>query len=293
MIRIEKFFRKIFGGLKLDWSRIVIFAIVMGIYTALMAMLAPDGSSFHDIAVTVEWWVLPAILIIANSKKPLDAALYTFVFFLISQPLVYLIQVPFNEMGWGLLKYYGYWFVITLLTFPGAYLGWFIKKEKWYAGLILSVMTVLLLVTGFGYISSFAESFPNHLLSAIYCFGIVPILIFGILKDKKAKIVASSISGATIIVSVAFMIIMRPFELYSNNFIKDNGIEFVGEPYISTFTGEARGDVEIIEAEGDYNFKFSGIVKKQYSFTVSDDESEYSFAYYYDTDAGKLIITRR
>lgn len=37
-----------------------------------------------------------------NSKDPLDSALKTFVFFLISQPLVYLVQVSFSEMGWGL-----------------------------------------------------------------------------------------------------------------------------------------------------------------------------------------------
>ena len=42
--------------------------IIMGIYTALMALLVPDGNSFHDIAVTLEWWVLPAIFIIVNCK---------------------------------------------------------------------------------------------------------------------------------------------------------------------------------------------------------------------------------
>ncbi len=43
---------KIFGELKMSWIRIIIFAIIMGIYTALMALLVPDGNSFHDISVT-------------------------------------------------------------------------------------------------------------------------------------------------------------------------------------------------------------------------------------------------
>ena len=77
---MKKFLYKIFGGLNITWPRLIAFAVVMGVYTALMAMLVPDGNSFHDIAVTPEWWVLPAILITVNSKKPLDAALKTFAF---------------------------------------------------------------------------------------------------------------------------------------------------------------------------------------------------------------------
>ena len=127
---MKKFLQKLFGGINLTWPKLIIFAVIMGIYTALMAMLVPDGNSFHDIAVTMEWWVLPAILIIVNCKKPLEAALKTFVFFLISQPLVYLIQVPFNGMGWGLFGYYPFWFKVTLLTFPAAFIGWYMKKDK-------------------------------------------------------------------------------------------------------------------------------------------------------------------
>ncbi|MBR3256585.1 hypothetical protein IKG10_02890 [Candidatus Saccharibacteria bacterium] len=74
---MKNFLHKIFGGLNITWPKLIIFAVIMGIYTALMAMLVPDGNSFHDIAVTPEWWVLPAILIIVNSKKPLDADLNT------------------------------------------------------------------------------------------------------------------------------------------------------------------------------------------------------------------------
>ena len=139
--KIIKTLRKVFGGLEMSWRNTIVFAIIMGIWTALMALLVPDGDSFHDIVVTPEWWVLPAVFIIVNCKKPLEAALKTFVFFLISQPLVYLIQVPFNSLGWGLFGFYPYWLKITLLTFPGAFLGWFIKHDKWYSGLILSVMT--------------------------------------------------------------------------------------------------------------------------------------------------------
>ena len=288
---MKKFIEKVFGGLSITWPRLVIFAIVMGVWTALMALIAPNGSSFHDIAVTLEWWVLPAIIIIVNSKRPLEAALKTFVFFLISQPLVYLIQVPFNSMGWGLFGYYPYWFKITLLTFPGAFLGWFIKKDKWYSGAILSVMTVLLALSGVAFLHGFFETPPNHLLTIIYCFAIIPVFIFAIFKSKIPRIITAVITVVSIIIYVLLSSV-DPFETYNNAFLGENEITLVGEPYVSSWTGEGGGNVEIIKYDGGYNFKLSGIRGKHYNFTISDDVAEYKFEYYFD-DTLQTIVVRR
>ena len=84
---------------------------------------ALHDTSFHTIAVTLEVWILFGILIIMNSRSNLDAALKCFVFFLISQPLVYLIQVPFSPLGWQLFGYYQFWFIWTLLCFPMGFVG--------------------------------------------------------------------------------------------------------------------------------------------------------------------------
>ena len=37
-------------------------------------------------------------------RQPLICAAKVFVFFLISQPLIYLFQVPFSQDGWGLFR---------------------------------------------------------------------------------------------------------------------------------------------------------------------------------------------
>lgn len=284
--------KKLFGGLKITWPKLIVFSVMMGVYTALIATFVPDGNSFHDIAVTAEWWILPAILIIVNSKKPLEAALKTFVFFLISQPLVYLIQVPFNTMGWGLFSYYPYWLKITLLTFPGAFVGWYVKKDKWYSGVILSVMTVLLVISGVGYVRSFIETPPNHLISIIYCFGIIPVFIFGIFKDKIPRIITAVITATALLIYVPLSFV-EPYEAYNNTFIEESGITFVGEPYISFWAGEGEGDVEIIKYSEGYNFKLSGVRGKVYSFSVSDDENEYSFEYYFDDELQTVVVRQK
>ena len=292
-MRMQKIFKKIFGGLNITWPKLVIFAILMGLYTALMAKFVPDGNSFHDIAVTPEWWVLPAILIIVNSKKPLEAALKTFVFFLISQPLIYLFQVPFSDMGWGLFGYYRYWFMITLLTFPGGFIGWFIKKDQWYSALILSVMTVYLIYTGVSYVPAMLENFPNHLISIIYCFSIVPIFIFAILKSRVPRLIGSILAAVSLVIFILTSTFSQPFEVYNNTFASENHIVFVGEPYISAYAGEAQGGVNIISNDSGYTIKMVGQRGKKYTFKISDSQNTYSFEYYYDDNTQSVVVVKK
>ena len=293
---MNKILHKIFGGINVTWPRLISFAVIMGVYTALMAMLVPDGNSFHDIAVTPEWWVLPAILIIVNCKTPVDAALKVFVFFLISQPLVYLIQVPFSSMGWALFGYYRYWFIITLLTLPGGFVGWYIKKDQWYSGLILSVMTVLLVILGFDYARGLGDRFPNHLLSIVYCFGIIPVFIFGIFKDKWPRIITALASVIALIVMIFINMgaTGEAFETYNNTFLEENGVTLVGEPFISAQSASVSGDsgVEIVQCDDGCMVRVKGVRGGHYSFTITDEVGEYDFEYYFDNDVDAVVINR-
>ena len=117
----KEMLNKLFGGIRMTWSRLILFAVISGVITALIAILVPEGNSIRQVAVTFEVWIVLAIIIVVNCEKPLEAACKTFVFFLISQPLIYLIQVPFSSMGWKLFGYYTYWFCWTAATFPGAF----------------------------------------------------------------------------------------------------------------------------------------------------------------------------
>ena len=285
--------RKVFGGLEMSWRNVIAFAIIMGTWTALMALLVPDGNSFHDIVATPEWWVLPAIFIIVNCKKPVEAALKTFVFFLISQPLVYLIQVPFNSMGWQLFQFYKYWFIITLLTLPGAFIGWFIKHDKWYSGIILSVMTFFLAYTAFGYVKGFEQHFPDHLISVIYCFVSILFYIFVIFKDKIPRLITLAITIIAMLATVPFAAPER-FETVNTSFL--NGIDFVGEPYVSVWSGDCEGKVELVTySEELYSFRFTGCMGHEYTFSIADKatEQKYDFKYYFDKEQNTMIVERR
>ena len=197
---MKKLTDKLFGGLKMSWLNVILFAVATAGYTAaMMIFVRPIDLSFRDIGATFECWILFAIIIMTNCKKPLESALKTFVFFLISQPLIYLFQVPFSEMGWGLFGYYRYWFIWTLLTLPMAFVGWYLKKRNWISVLILSPMLLLLAMLGVGFIQSAIKNPPYHLLSGIFCFAQIILYAFALFDKKRDKILTLVISALCVI----------------------------------------------------------------------------------------------
>ena len=247
--------KKLFGGIDLTWKKLIIFAIVAGVYTAIMAILPiTKDTSFEDITIYFEVWILFGIIIITNSKSPLDSALKCFVFFLISQPLVYLLQVPFSALGWGIFSFYRYWFIWTLFTLPMGYIGYYMKKDKWWGLLIL---TPILLLLGYHYANYLGKTiyyFPHHLLSAIFCF--VTLLLYPqvIFNDKKVRTLGLIISILIIILATGYTLLNR--HTYNTTLLANGGeagAVFDGT-YKAYLEDESFGKVEIVynEAIDDY-----------------------------------------
>lgn len=148
----------------------------------------------------LEAWIFFAVIIMANCKKPLESALKTFVFFLISQPLIYLFQVPFSWQGWGLFAYYKTWFIWTILTFPMAFVGWYITKKNWLSVLIFAP------VLGFlGYValecgSESLSAFPHLLVAALFCILQIVLYVLVFFPDVRQKLVGFAIPVIVIVV---------------------------------------------------------------------------------------------
>ena len=186
--------KKLFGGIDLNWKKLIIFAIIAGVYTGVMAMLPiTDNTSFEDISISFEVWILFGILIIMNSKSAKDSALKCFIFFLISQPLVYLIQDIINHSNL-FLTYYRFWIVWTICTIPMGFIGYFMKKDKWWGLAILTPMLIFLGIHYSGFLRQTLYYFPYHLLSTLFC--VVTLLLYPIciFNDKKIKIAGITIS---------------------------------------------------------------------------------------------------
>ena len=243
--------KKLFGGLNLTWKKIILFAVIAGLYTGLMALLPiAKDTSFADISISFEVWILFGILIIVNSKTPLDSALKCFVFFLISQPIVYLIQVPFNVYGWGIFRYYPPWFIWTVLTLPMGFIGWYMRKEKWWGLLILGAMLVLLADHYYGFLRETVSFFPNHLLSAIFCavtMLLYPLCIF----HKKHLRIAGLIISIVLLAAATVFVFAEGGTSYNTTLLVSGGTagaEF-DDTYEVSLADDAYGKVFIVYDE--------------------------------------------
>ena len=239
--------KKLFGQINMTWPKLIIFAVIAGVYTGVMAALPiTKDTSFADISITFEWWVLFGIIIIVNSKTPLDSALKCIVFFLISQPLVYLVQVPFNAYGWGIFRYYPGWFVWTLCTFPMGFVGYFMRKNKWWSLLIL---VPILFFVGYHYWSFLLETlsyFPRHLLSALFCAAtlvIYPLFVFAAKRLRTIGLILSLviIAAATVLAVTGERSVYNTVLLVNNG---SQGVQFDGS-YEASLEDESFGEVTI------------------------------------------------
>ncbi len=239
--------KKYFGQINMTWKKLILFAVIAGIYTGVMASLPfTRNTSFADISITFEVWVLFGILIIMNSVTPLDSALKCFVFFLISQPLVYLVQVPFNPLGWGIFNYYPGWFVWTLCTLPMGFIGHFMKKDNWWGLLILTPALVFVGYHYMGFLREARSFFPRHLLSAVFCAVTVilyPLCIFG---NKPVRRTGLAVSLAVLAV-MTVLALASGRNVYRTALLVNNGslgVQFDGN-WQASLEDERLGTVSV------------------------------------------------
>ena len=282
--------KKIFSCINLTWPKIIIMAIIIGIYTAIMAMLPiVKDTSFSDLTVTFEVWIFFGIFIIMNSKSAKDSALKCFIFFLISQPLVYLIQDVINH-SYLFFTYYRFWVLWTITCIPMGFVGYYMKKDKWWGLLILIPMLILTGEECAGYLSRTIFSFPRHLLTTIFCVCALityPLVIF---NDKKLKFIGVIISGLLIIIAIFACIIKPP--VYSTYILSNEGNYQFDDSYTAYLLNKKYGNLSIKCEDGTNDcmiyaeFKKAGKTKfilespegEKTTFNISIERSTYTIS---------------
>lgn len=192
---------------EMTWVYVLILSVASAVVTALLNCIPGlERTSLTAPAETPEVWVVLAVYIILNCKGYKDAMLKTFVFFLISQPLIYLIEVPFKPLGWGLFNYYPFWGFVTVLTIPGAALCYRVRKGDMLAALILSAANFLMIFTGLYRINTLTSEFPRFLLALIFCIAVPFLFSWFLLKTKNARITAMALCVLFIIAGIWYFV---------------------------------------------------------------------------------------
>ena len=235
--------KKLFGGINLTWPKVIIMAIIVGIYTAVMAMIPiVKDTSFSDLVATFEVWIFFGIFIIMNSKSAKDSAFKCFIFFLISQPLVYLIQDVINTSNL-FNQFYRYWFLWTVACLPMGFIGYYMKKDKWWGLLILIPMLLFIGEECSRYLSETIFAFPRHLLTTIFCIVTLIIYPLAIFKNKIAKY-GGLIVSVILIITVVILCIVKP-PIYSTDLMSNGENYTFDNTYKVYLIDKKYGDLSI------------------------------------------------
>ena len=266
--------KKVFGEINLNWLKVIIMAIVIGVSIGLINCVPKLlDTSFRDPAIYFGFWILWGIFIIMNSKSNLDSALKCFVFFLISQPLIYLVEVPFVRQGWGIFVYYKYWFFWTIACLPMGFIGYYMKKNKWWGLIILLPMMGLLALDANTFIGGMIYSFPHHLLSYLFDISLLIILPLAIFKDnKKVKYVGLGIGVILIVLATIFALLNRT--VYETEVLCNNEEHPFNETYKVYLSDESLGKVEIKKIDGLNDYCVHSVFVKTGKTELTLEDSE-------------------
>lgn len=270
---LKKLIDKLYGGINFTWPKLIMFAVGAAVLTSIF-LIVPifKDTSFAKMGETLEAWIFLAIIIIANSKKPLESALKTFVFFLISQPLIYLIQVPFTWQGWGIFQYYKFWFILTLCTFPAAYIGWYIKKKNWLSVIILMPMLILLALIAKDGINHVIYEFPHLLLMVVFCIAQILLYLYVFTENISQKIAGFL---APIIVVVAMLLMPQTVDFTSTQFLPDNPV--LTENAVITVDNTDVAEIGVSNPGEDSTIFIRVHAYDKTSFTIKDGDKEYRY----------------
>lgn len=184
-----------FGGLPMTWPIVCGFAVIIGIYVGVINQIPIlHDTSFQDIAVMLEWWVLFAVLIVSNCKSAREAGLKCLVFFLISQPVIYLVELPTLGLDKALYYYTSIWLPISLLTLPGGAIAFLAKRQNALGAAILGVGNTIVALMGVSYFQQILKVFPRHLLTVVSCAAIVAVTVLGMQRKRRTRLLSAAIT---------------------------------------------------------------------------------------------------
>lgn len=263
---------RLFGTLKMSWLTVILFAVGAAAATAVFLVVPIfRDSSFERMGVTFEAWIFFAVIIMANCKTPLESAQKTFVFFLISQPLIYLLQVPFSALGWGLFRYYLYWFLLTALTFPAAYLGWYITRRNWLSALILAPVLAYLGTVVYDSALHCLRHFPRLLITALFCLTQIVLYTAAFLPGWK-KLVGIA---APVLAAVVLAISVREVSIDTTRFLPDDPILTESAEIVQEEGTALR--VSIASTGQSSMIRIEASAYGEAAFTIRDGETEYRY----------------
>ena len=176
---------------------------------------------------------------------------------------------------------------MALLTMPMGYIGYYMRKEKWWSILILTPILVMLGYHYYGFLSETLSFFPNHLLSMLFCLVTLLLYPLVIFKNKKIKI-SSLVVSILIIILSTIIVITRGNTTYNTTILVSQGTTGIvfDDTYQVSLKDSSYGKVYIVYEKNIEDYMVNAEFKKTGTteFTITSPEGQ--------TNTFKLTIYR-
>ena len=169
------------------------------------------------------------------------------------------------------------------------YIGYFMKKNKWWGYLILLPMILELAYSYMGYFSNLLFYFPKYILIVLFCAATMMLYPLAIFDNKKIKWTGAVIS-AVLIVTVTVIGFLYP-PVYSTYFL---AAEVADDTYEVCLENSDYGDVAIVYDENLEEYMVHAQFKKAGDTTLtltSPTGEKTTYALHIERDTYKINKT--
>jgi len=140
------------------------------------------------------------------------------------------------------------------------FIGYWIKKDKWWGYLILLPIIILTADSYATYFSDFQFSMPRYILISLFCASAMIIYPLVIFKNRKIKTIGAAI-GCAAVIAITVICLLNP-PVYSTE-IMGNGEEYrFDNSYTAYLADEKYGDVEIRHMDSVEDYMLHAAFKK-------------------------------
>ena len=160
-----------------DWKLIGAGAAVLGIVSAVMALVMPQRCSLHNISSDVELWLLLGIFVM---QKINDRTKLTKMVFMLTAGSHLLASVIIGIFGGGGLIYLFDWLPVMVLCVPAAYFGFLSKYGGIEYAVTYSAVSVIFIVKGLYHLRVFVRHIPLQFIAVVICFTAAGVIIYKI-----------------------------------------------------------------------------------------------------------------
>lgn len=200
--RCRKKLTELAEGFELTWVRLAVFSGIMGIVTALCALLAPHRCSLYNISQSAELWIVLVLVIAMKSRKDTDAALMAGGMMFCAHFLAAMIKTPFNRAAPE--EFIG-WVPVIVCSVPYAYFAAKFLREKGEGKIwLLSATAGVLVIYGVMHFKAFVGRPVYQLAAMLFCFGATFLIMYELASEKRSRIIVSAVCGTALVFGAVF-----------------------------------------------------------------------------------------